>query len=165
MTAEETAAAEASAGALLRVAARTGADLADLVLPVDCAGCGRPGASLCRACRDCFTAVRRCEQDTVLLATGEPAEPTGAGAGGGAAGVLCGGLPTWTSGSYTGAVRHIVLAWKSGARPDLAAPVYELGRQAGRELAEQLAIPQVVPPRARAAPQLLVVPAPSGWRR
>ena len=177
MTAEETAAAEASAGALLRVAARTGADLADLVLPVDCAGCGRPGASLCRACRDCFTAVRRCEQDTVLLATGEPADPTGAGEAGGvagpgapaaihgAAGVLCGGLPTWTSGSYTGAVRHIVLAWKSGARPDLAAPVYELGRQAGRELAEQLAIPQVVPPRARAAPQLLVVPAPSGWRR
>lgn len=127
----------------------------------------------------------------MLLATAEPADPTGAGEAGGAvvngadatavvngtagpgapagmhgaAGILCGGLPTWTSSSYTGAVRHIVLAWKSGARPDLAAPVYELGRQAGHELAGQLEIPQAVPPHARAAPQLLVVPAPSGWRR
>src|SRR5699024_12810555 len=110
MTAEETAAAEASAGALLRVAARTGADLADLVLPVDCAGCGRPGASLCRACRGCFTPVRRCQQETVLLATGAPADPTGAGEAGGvagpaapaarhgAAGVLCGAAPAATAG-------------------------------------------------------------------
>lgn len=131
---------------LAGLAARTGADLADLILPVGCAGCAEPGVPLCRTCRDCFSALRRCEEDTVLLAGGT-------------------GFPTWTSSSYTGAVRHIVLAWKSGARADLAAPVYELGRHAGRRLAEQLELGHPTSPGALAEPQLLVVPAPSGWRR
>lgn len=71
-------------------------------------------------------------------------------------------LPTWASGTYAGAVRHFVLAWKSGVRPDLRAPAHDLGVASGRGLAQQLHLPA---PPAAAELDLLLVPAPSGWRR
>lgn len=133
------------------LAARTGADLADLLLPLECAGCSRAGASLCPDCCSQFDHLHRCEEDTVLLAAG--------------GGTLDEPLPTWTSSAYAGTARHFVLAWKSGARPDLAGPARDLGLQAGRGLARVFEQPEVGLGASTPEVDLLVVPAPSGWRR
>ncbi len=73
--------------------------LADLVLPVTCAGCALPGPSLCPECR------------TVLgCASAEPWSPTPAPQG----------LPsTWSTLAYEGVVRSCVVAWKDQDRFDL----------------------------------------------
>lgn len=135
-------------GMLRRSAAALGADLVALVLPVSCAGCGRGDQSLCRACRAAFGAPYRCEEDTVVLAAQEFAPALG--------------LATWTTAAYAGPARHAVLAWKSGARPDLAAVLTAAAEHAGGALAAEIVLPagdDATPP------DLLVVPAPSGWRR
>lgn len=78
---------------------------AALALPRDCAGCGRQDRVLCRRCARQLGDPVRCEQLTGHLD--------------GTTGPL---LPTWALAGYGGGVRHAVLAWKSGGRPDLAAP-------------------------------------------
>lgn len=122
-------------------------DVVSLLLPVTCAGCGRGERSLCRACAGLFGAPYRCEEDTVVLGAQEDAPSLG--------------LPTWTTAAYAGEARHVVLAWKSGARPDLGAVLARVGEEAGRRLATEL----VLPGGEGTGVDLLVVPAPSGWRR
>lgn len=118
---------------VLRAAAQA---VGELVLPRWCPGCGRPEISLCAACAHEFRHWFRADVDAPRLA-GPP------------------GLPTWSAAGYHGAAARVVMAWKSGARPDLAAPVARIGRTLGARLAEELRLDE--PP--------LVVPAPSGRRR
>jgi predicted amidophosphoribosyltransferase len=114
---------------------------ASLVLPRDCAGCGRPDRVLCRRCAGRFGPPVRCEQLAAQLD--------------GSAGRL---LPTWALASYGGAARHAILAWKSGGRQDLAAPLTGALEQAAAALGPDLGA-------AAATAAILVVPAPSGPRR
>jgi predicted amidophosphoribosyltransferase len=73
------------------------AALADLVLPRTCAGCGVPGAVLCRACAR-------------LLTTPRLAEPRW---------VPWGFPPTVAAGAYAGPVRPAVVAFKERGRAEL----------------------------------------------
>ncbi|MGW0017753.1 ComF family protein [Rhodococcus sp. NPDC003382] len=74
--------------------------LLDLVLPVECGGCGRPGVRWCRHCaRDLADAP----------ATVRPrVDP---------------GVPVWALGSYRGVHRRAVIAAKEQGRRDLAEPL------------------------------------------
>ncbi|WP_418606107.1 hypothetical protein [Georgenia sp. SUBG003] len=79
-----------------------------LVLPVECAGCGRWDVVLCGRCEELLgQAPVRCEEDAALLA------------GGGTLPVL----PTWSLGDYRGPLRSLVLGWKSHRRLDVAPAV------------------------------------------
>ncbi len=114
-----------------------------LVLPQECAGCGRPDRVLCRRCRALFGEPQRCEELTQHLAGSQdpPVAP----------------LPTWALATYAGPVRHTVLAWKSGGRPDLTGPLTA-------EMARAATV--VSPIESPTAPgPVLVVPAPSGAAR
>lgn len=119
--------------------------LGRLVLPQECAGCGRPDRVLCRRCAALLGEPQRCEELTQHLGTSEHAphrRPP---------------LPTWALGVYAGPVRHAVLAWKSGGRPDLAGPLTAaVERAAG-------AVAPIEWPTAQGP--VLVVPAPSGAAR
>lgn len=85
-------------------------ELADLVLPVDCVGCGVPGHVLCPGCA------------TLLLARPRPRSVAGVG-------VVVSGL------EYDGVVRAAILAFKNAGRTDLAAPLARaLGAAAGEAL-------------------------------
>ena len=137
---------------VVRAAVALSADLVSLTLPVACAGCGRGERSLCAACAALFVAPYRCEEDTVVLGAQDDAPALG--------------LPTWTTADYAGPARHVVLAWKSGARPDLAAAVAEVGERAGYRLSSELVLPATSTGTGSATGiDLLVVPAPSGRRR
>ncbi|WP_168211799.1 ComF family protein [Ruania zhangjianzhongii] len=143
---------------VVRSAVALSEDVVGLMLPVACAGCGRGERSLCAACAALFGAPYRCEEDTVVLGAQDYAPALG--------------LPTWTTAAYAGPARHVVLAWKSGARPDLSRVLAEVGERAGRRLASELVLPagsatfagSGTASGAKGA-DLLVVPAPSGWRR
>ncbi|WP_028478770.1 ComF family protein [Nocardia sp. CNY236] len=74
--------------------------LLDLVVPVDCAGCGRPDL---RWCIDCHAAL-----------AGPPVRVWPRGAP---------GISCWTLGSYAGPARRAVLAAKERGRRDLAEPL------------------------------------------
>src|SRR5205807_5187341 len=81
---------------------RTGLDeLADLVLPRVCAGCGVPGAVLCARC-------------AALLAVPQLAAPRR---------FPPGFPPTVAAGRYAGPVRPAVVAFKERGRVELAAPL------------------------------------------
>jgi predicted amidophosphoribosyltransferase len=75
--------------------------LADLALPRTCAGCGLPGAVLCRRC-------------AVLLAEPRTASPRR---------FPWGFPPTVAAGAYAGPVRPAVLAFKERGRAELAVPL------------------------------------------
>jgi predicted amidophosphoribosyltransferase len=77
------------------------AALTDLVLPRTCAGCGVPGAVLCRAC-------------AALLAVPRVAAPRR---------VPWGFPPTAAAGAYAGGVRPALLAFKDRGRAELAGPL------------------------------------------
>lgn len=75
--------------------------LADLVLPRTCAGCGLPGAVLCRRCR-------------ALLAQPRPATPRR---------FPDGFPPAAAAGAYAGPVRAALIAFKERGRAELARPL------------------------------------------
>lgn len=77
------------------------AALADLVLPRTCAGCGIPGAVLCRRCASLLTRPR----------TAAPRR------------FPWGFPPTIAAGAYVGPVRPAVIAFKERGRAELAVPL------------------------------------------
>lgn len=115
--------------------------LTGLVLPRDCAGCGRFDRALCRGCRARLSRADRCEQWAPHL-SGASSAP----------------LPSWALDAYRDTTRHAVLAWKSGGRPDVAAPLTAAIRAAA--LAHAASLLAAAPPGP-----VLVVPAPSGAAR
>lgn len=109
-----------------------------LVLPVDCAGCGREDVAVCADCAALLAGPpRRCDDDAPLLAGTS--------------------LATWCLAPYAGPVRELVLAWKSRGRADVGPPVLTAGRRAGRAWARALAL--------RGVGDVVVLPAPSGLAR
>lgn len=117
-----------------------------LVLPADCAGCGAWDTAVCADCRDLLSTVPvRSDMDAPVL--GLPGD----------AGSL---LPTWSLADYTGAARHVVLAWKRTGRADVARVVLDQARRGARVWAHD---PDLVLGEEEA--EVLVVPAPSGMRR
>ncbi|NLT54070.1 MAG: ComF family protein [Actinomycetales bacterium] len=77
------------------------AEFVELVLPVGCAGCGRPGVPLCPVCASAVRVPPRRVAATVLASRG--------------------GAPVWAGPDYAGCVARTVVAWKEAARRDLAA--------------------------------------------
>ncbi len=124
-------------GALAGGAAGAARDLAGLVVPVECAGCGRLDVALCPDCRALLSGPPwRCEAAAPRLDRVGRAP-----------------LPVWTLAPYTGPVRELVVAWKDRGRLDLT-----------RHLAAALAaaVADVAPVlRGAGLPGVLVVPAPS----
>src|SRR6476661_8662313 len=101
--------------------------LVDLVLPRACAGCGLPGAALCRACAG-------------LLALPRLAQPRRFPEG---------FPPTVAAGAYDGPVRPAVIAFKERGRAELARPL-------GTALALAVAAVTAGVPGGPARPVLLV---------
>lgn len=120
--------------------------LVRLVVPVACPGCGSPDIRLCRGCQDRLTeGVRRCEEDLPRLDRMDGCPP----------------LPVWTSGTYAGPGRSLVLAWKDHGRADLGGVMAAAVRVTARDVAADLlgAGSRVAVGGAEAC--VLVVPAPS----
>ncbi|WP_426595980.1 ComF family protein [Cellulomonas sp. McL0617] len=111
-------------------------DLVGLVLPVECAGCGRDDVAWCVRCAALVGGVPwRCENRAPRLDRLDGRGP----------------LPVWTLADCTGDVRRAIIAWKDRGRADLTAPL-------ARAMADQAQ--RVAPALTRGVP-LLVVPAPS----
>ncbi|GAA4416891.1 ComF family protein [Georgenia halophila] len=120
-------------------------DAGRLVLPVECAGCGRWDLVLCARCvRLLSRPPVRCEQRAPLLG-GAGTSP----------------LPTWSVGQYRGSLRAIVLAWKTGRRQDIAPEVLTAAEQAATTWAHDPDLRSLLTDHD----SVLVVPVPSGWRR
>ncbi|CAM2940596.1 ComF family protein [Skermania piniformis] len=109
--------------------------LLDLILPLDCAGCGAAGSGWCPAC-------------AVTLAGGPVRVPARSGPA----------APCWALGGYSGPRRQAVLAAKERGRRDLAEP---LGRALAAGLAALREAGELDPPEL--AP-LVLVPAPTRRR-
>jgi predicted amidophosphoribosyltransferase len=113
------------------------ADLADLVLPVGCAGCGehRPG-SRHGVCPDCVTALEELRPRPVRPTPAPPDLP-----------------PCFALGPYAGALRAALLAYKERGRHALARPL-------GGLLAEVVAAAAGQPGGVAAARPVVLVPVP-----
>ncbi len=125
------------AGALARAAR----DLARLVVPLECAGCGQVDVALCTPCLARLTGpVWRCEAAAPRLDRVGRAP-----------------LPVWTLAPYTGEVRELVVAWKDRGRVDLTPVLTAALAGAGGQVAAVLRAAGL----PGAAGSLQVVPAPS----
>lgn len=114
----------------------------ELVVPAECSGCGGWGTVLCARCAELLAAAPAdCTDVAPLLSTADGEV-----------------LRTWSVGEYRGALRRIVIDWKTGRRGHLRAVLTDAGRRAGERL-----WPLLGP--ATDARTLLVVPAPSGGAR
>lgn len=116
------------------------AQLADLVLPRECGGCGAAGHRCCPDCRAVLASAKPRPWQPDPPPVGFP--------------------PAWACLPYEGPVRQLVVAWKDGGRRDLTpllAPVLARGLAA--------VVIASLDARGRPAhgglPRLLVVPAPS----
>jgi predicted amidophosphoribosyltransferase len=87
-------------GEIVRAARAALLDLAGLVIPVECGGCGAPDVPLCAACAAALCGPAR--------AVGLTAAP---------------GLPARAVARYVGPVRRTVVAWKDRGRHDLGRPL------------------------------------------
>ncbi len=134
------------ATAVLAGAVTDGArDVARLVLPVECPGCGRWDVPLCAACAGVLDgAVRRCERDVPRLDRMDGRDP----------------MPVWTAAAYAGPVRGVVVGWKDRGRADLTARLVAAARRAGREIGPLLR--EAIGP---AVVRLVPVPSSPGARR
>lgn len=111
-------------------------DLVGLVLPVECAGCGRDDVAWCPNCAALLAGEPwRCENRAPRLDRMDGRGP----------------LPVWTLADCTGDVRRAVIAWKDRGRVDLTGVLARAVADEARHVAGSLA--PVAP--------LLVVPAPS----
>jgi predicted amidophosphoribosyltransferase len=123
-------------------------DLAGVVLPVECGGCGAPAVALCARCA------------TALAGPARPVRLT-SGAG----------LAAWSVAPYAGAVRRTVVAWKDRGRHDLTRPlagalaVAVLALLDGcRRSADRHRPRSGAPPDRAATGEVLLVPVPSRRR-
>lgn len=114
---------------------RAGADLARLVVPVECAGCSRVDVRLCEDCAiPWWEAPLRVESTAPRLdVDGEPP------------------LPVWAVALLDGPVESMVRAWKDGARRDLDRWFAAAMKRSAGSISEHLAD----------LPELTVVPAPA----
>ena len=97
-------------------------ELAGVVVPVACPGCGRPDDPLCAGCAAAFAARparREAGAPRLDRMTGPP-------------------LPVWSPATYTGAVPGVVVAWKDRGRADLTPRLSGALAAAARELAPLL---------------------------
>lgn len=121
-----------------------GRDVARLVLPVECPGCGRPDELLCP---DCAAALAgppvRCEAAVPRLdrMNGEPP------------------VPVWAVAPYVGPVRGVVVAWKDRGRADLTRFLVRVVRGAGGWIAPALAAARIT------SVSLVPVPTTAAARR
>jgi predicted amidophosphoribosyltransferase len=129
-------------------------DLARLVLPVECPGCGRPDEILCPACAAVLAGpVRRCEDDVPRLDRMDGVPP----------------LPVWTVTTYAGPVRGVVVAWKDRGRRDLTDRLVTAVEAAGEAVAGVLRASGLtgvsVPPGVVGGLRVVQVPTTSAARR
>ena len=117
-------------------------DLARLVLPVTCAGCGCSDAPLCRSCR------------LLLPSGGRPVS-----------GLAVGTAPrTWSGADYDGVLRKVVLAFKDDGRHDLAGVLtWSLARCVAAAL-DDLALDDLALDDLHPGADVVLVPAPSSRR-
>jgi predicted amidophosphoribosyltransferase len=108
---------------------------AQLLLPVECAGCARPDVALCGRCRQELAAPAR----RLPPVAGSSGTPPG---------------QVWTCLDYGEPVSGVLSAWKEGGRHDVAAAL-----AAPLALAVQAALEATAPP-----PDVLIVPVPSTRR-
>lgn len=107
-------------------------DAAAIVLPVRCAGCGRPDRAICNVCAEALRPVPRVE--------------------------TIDGIPVWSALRYEGIARRVLVAYKDGGRTDvtraLAGPlrcaVAEAQRE-GERLDDGSALLPVLIPSTRSA--------------
>ena len=116
------------------------ARLLGAVLPVQCPGCGRWDERLCDQC----AALAR----GAVLPPRVGADRAGGGDGADPLGVLA-------LGAYEGELRRLILAAKHSSRDDLRGFLLEAGRTLGAAAAREW----------EPAADVVVVPAPSSWRR
>jgi predicted amidophosphoribosyltransferase len=121
-------------------------ELARLVVPVSCPGCGRPDETCCAACAQPLArAPRRVEADAPRLDRLDGVPP----------------LPVWALVAYTGHVRPLVVAWKDRGRTDLDGLLGHALRRAAGHVGSSVGASVRDPAGTGAAPEVLVVPAPS----
>ncbi|ADU49011.1 phosphoribosyltransferase [Intrasporangium calvum DSM 43043] len=114
--------------------------LLDLVLPLECAACGRPGAAWCRRCA---RALARCRLAPEVARVRPDPIPAGL-------------PPSHAWGSYSGPLRAAIRAWKDGGRRDLDVGLARLLGVAIDRAARDAGWP--------VGGALLVVPIPSSTR-
>ncbi|GIG28235.1 hypothetical protein Cma02nite_08350 [Cellulomonas marina] len=142
---------------LARLLAGLGTELLGLLLPVACAGCGRPDERWCASCRAAWShGPVRCESRA-----GRWDRLDGASA------------PVWALADATGPARAVVVQWKDRGRTDLTPLLAALLRDAATVVAPDLVAPDLVGPdlvgpdlvgpagKGRQTRPLLVVPVPS----
>ncbi len=78
------------------------AEVSAVLLPLACAGCGRPDEACCRRCRALLTATPQ----PVWCLAGAPSP-------------LLDGVEAWAVARYEGSVQNLVIAWKDRRRVDL----------------------------------------------
>lgn len=104
----------------------------DLVLPVECAGCGAPGVSWCAECAASLRGVP------------VPVRPR-----------VRPGVPVWSTGAFAGARRGAVIAMKEHGRRDAVMPLAGAVAQLVMQLREE---GEIDPPELS---PMVLVPAPS----
>lgn len=123
---------------VIRTLAAAARDLARLIVPVECPGCGALDVVCCPRCAALVDGpLRRREEGAPRLHRYDGVGP----------------LPVWAPAEYVGPLRDLVVAWKDRGRADLD-PVLGGGlRRVGSDLRATF--------HALGAGRLLVVPAPS----
>ncbi len=133
------------ARAFLPLLARNLAILADLIVPLSCAGCGGRGASVCRAC------AAELRGPAFLAVAGPMATPRRRGL-----------PPCLAAAHYGGRVRPLLLAYKERGRVDAARPLgAALARAVARALPAASGGPTGVWVPSPPAPAVVLVPVPS----
>ena len=108
----------------LRGRVRLARELARVVVPVECAGCGALDELLCDECsRALSNSPVRCEDGAPRLDRLDGVPP----------------FPVWTLMTYSGVVRDLVVSWKDRGRADLTGPLCAALQRAGADRAKPLA--------------------------